>query len=244
MISVINLKKVYGHGNTAVHALKGVNLEIENGEFVAIMGRSGSGKSTLLHLLGLLDAQTDGEIYIENIDIAKLSEAQKATFRLEKLGYVFQEYSLIDELTILENVYLPSMCASRRNGNNYKKRAEELLTTVGLGARLNHYPREASGGEQQRVAIARALMNNPRILFADEPTASLDAISSRIVLELFATLNKELGQTIVMVTHEPEDEKYVNRVVMLSDGFIEKEKDSLIANLKLGILSSMRSTAN
>jgi putative ABC transport system ATP-binding protein len=244
MISVINLKKVYGHGNTAVHALKGVNLEIENGEFVAIMGRSGSGKSTLLHLLGLLDAQTDGEIYIENIDIAKLSEAQKATFRLEKLGYVFQEYSLIDELTILENVYLPSMCASRRNGNNYKKRAEELLTTVGLGARLNHYPREASGGEQQRVAIARALMNNPRILFADEPTASLDAISSRIVLELFATLNKELGQTIVMVTHEPEDEKYVNRVVMLSDGFIEKEKDPLIANLKLGILSSMRSTAN
>jgi putative ABC transport system ATP-binding protein len=224
LISVTGLKRVYGHGSIAVHALKGVNLEIKSGEFVAIMGRSGSGKSTLLHLLGLLDTQTEGKIFIENTDIGKLSEAQKATFRLEKLGYVFQEYSLIDELTILENVYLPSMCASRRNGNNYKKRAEELLTTVGLEARLNHYPREASGGEQQRVAIARSLMNNPRILFADEPTASLDAISSTIVLELFTRLNKEQGQTIVMVTHEPEDEKYVNRVIMLSDGLIETGK--------------------
>jgi putative ABC transport system ATP-binding protein len=221
VIKVVNLTKVYGHGSVAVHALKGVNLKIENGEFVAVMGRSGSGKSTLLRLLGLLDAPTDGEIYIENADIGKLPEAQKAAFRLGKLGYVFQEYSLIDELTILQNVYLPSMCASQRNGNNYKKRAGELLATVGLGERLNHYPREVSGGEQQRVAIARSLMNNPRILFADEPTASLDAFSSRIVLELFTRLNKELGQTIVMVTHEPEDEKYVDRVITLSDGLIE-----------------------
>lgn len=218
MIKVGNLTKVYGHGTTEIHALKGISIEVSSGEFVAIMGRSGSGKSTLLHILGLLDTPTDGEIYIDDTNILKLSDPAKARFRLERLGYVFQEYSLLAEMTLLENVYLPALSLGREK--EYRKRAVELLETVGLEKRMKHYPDEASGGEQQRAAIARALVNKPRILFADEPTANLDMASARVVLELFSRLNQELGQTIVMVTHEPEDEKYVNRVVWLKDGLI------------------------
>jgi len=220
MIVVNNLHKIYGHGSAATHALKGINLEVYPGEFIAIMGRSGSGKSTLLHILGLLDTPTHGEFFIEGKDMLKLTEAEKARFRLEKLGYVFQEYSLLPELTILENVYVPALSLGREN--NHKKRAIEFLEIVGLGERLKHYPNQVSGGEQQRAAVARALINRPKILFADEPTASLDLTSSRVVLELFRKLNKELGQTIIMVTHEPEDEKYVDRVVWLKDGLVEK----------------------
>ena len=223
MIKVKDLRKIYGKGLTSVHALKGINLEVEPGEFVAIMGRSGSGKSTLLHLLGLLDKPTSGEIHIEGSDVLRLSQGERARFRLEKLGYVFQEYSLLGELTALENVYLPAHSLSLAWQNNYKKRAAELLETVGLGERLKHYPNELSGGEQQRVAIARSLINRPSILFADEPTASLDDTSAEVVLQLFRRLNKDLGQTIVMVTHEPEDEKYVDRVIWLRDGLVEKE---------------------
>jgi putative ABC transport system ATP-binding protein len=200
MISTRDLHKIYGHGATATHALRGVDIEIRHGEFVAIMGRSGSGKSTLLHILGLLDKPSIGEIYIDEQDILKLSDEQKAIFRLNKLGYVFQEYSLISEMNILENVYLPALCLGRENG--YKTRAKEILETVGLEHRLTHYPNEVSGGEQQRAAIARALINRPSILFADEPTASLDIASAKTVLSLFKRLNKELQQTIVMVTHE------------------------------------------
>lgn len=195
-------------------------MEVGRGDFIAIMGRSGSGKSTLLHLLGLLDAPTSGDIFIDGEDTARLSESEKARFRLERLGYVFQEYSLLPEMTILENTYVPALCLN--HGNDFRKRARELLEIVGLKERLGHYPGEVSGGEQQRAAIARALVNRPRILFADEPTASLDVTSAQVVLELFTKLNAELGQTIVMVTHEPEDEKYVDRVVWLKDGLIEK----------------------
>lgn len=221
MIEVKNLQKVYGHGRTATTALKGVDIEVKPGEFIAIMGRSGSGKSTLLHILGLLDMPTGGELKIDGKEVLKLSEGERARFRLEKLGYIFQEYSLLEEMTILENVYLPALCLEREN--SYRKRAVEMLETVGLGERMKHYPNEVSGGEQQRAAIARALINRPKILFADEPTASLDVTSANIVLELFRKLNKELRQTIVMVTHEPEDEKYVDRVIWLKDGLVEKE---------------------
>ena len=221
MISVKNLHKIYGHGSAATHALKGIDMEVGVGEFVAIMGRSGSGKSTLLHILGLLDVPASGDILIDQKNVLKLNEGEKARFRLEKLGYVFQEYSLLPEMTILENVYIPAVCLGSENG--YRKRASELLEIVGLGERLKHYPNEVSGGEQQRASIARALINQPKILFADEPTASLDMASARIVLELFRKLNREMEQTIVMVTHEPEDEKYVDRVIWLKDGLVEKE---------------------
>ena len=239
MIEVKNLQKVYGQGPLATHALKGINMRVKPGEFVAIMGRSGSGKSTLLHILGLLDMPTDGEVHIEGKDILKLSEQERARFRLEELGYVFQEYSLIGEMTILENVYLPALCLAQVR--DYRKRAMEMLTTVGLEERLTHYPNEVSGGEQQRAAIARALINNPKILFADEPTASLDAASAKVVLELFKRLNKDLKQTIVMVTHEPEDEKYVDRVIWLKDGLIletSPQYDKIPLNLEGAYLLS------
>ena len=225
MIRTIKLTKIYGHGAGATHALRGVDIAIHDGEFVAIMGRSGSGKSTLLHLLGLLDVPTSGEIYIDNVNVLKLSDRDKARFRLERLGYVFQEYSLIGELTALENVYLPALCLNK--GNGYKKYATEMLEIVGLGDRLSHCAGELSGGEQQRVAIARSLINKPGILFADEPTASLDVESSLTVLKLFKTLNRKLRQTIVMVTHEPDDEVYVDRVIRLSGGRIDGEKGQL-----------------
>jgi putative ABC transport system ATP-binding protein len=219
MIKVENLHKIYNKGQNATQALKGVSLEVNSGEFVAIMGRSGSGKSTLLHLLGLLDAPTEGEIMIDNRNVLKLSNEEKARFRLSELGYVFQEFSLISEMTMLENVYIPAVCLAQEN--HYRQRAKDMLSTVGLGERLNHYPNEVSGGEQQRAAIARSLINKPKILFADEPTASLDGASAKIVLELFKKLNQDLKQTIVMVTHEPEDKKYVDRVIWLKDGLIE-----------------------
>lgn len=220
MIKVTNLHKIYGQGATAVHALKGIDLHVKRGEFVAVMGRSGSGKSTLLHMVGLLDRPTRGEVLIEGMDVGRLSSEQKSAFRLERLSYVFQEYSLVSELTILENVYLPALCLNQKD---CKRRATELLESVGLSHRLKHYPNAVSGGEQQRAAIARALINRPRILFADEPTASLDMTSAGVVLGLFKSLNKEFGQTIVMVTHEPQDRDYVDRVIWLKDGEIETE---------------------
>jgi putative ABC transport system ATP-binding protein len=221
VIKVVDVHKIYGKGTTATHALKGISLEINTGEFVAIMGRSGSGKSTLLHLLGLLDAPTRGEIYLDDTNVLKLSSEKQAQFRLSQLGYVFQEFSLISEMNLLENVYLPAVGLAKQN--HYRQRATDMLVRVGLGERLTHYPNEISGGEQQRAAIARALINQPKILFADEPTASLDVTSARVVLELFKSLNRELKQTIVMVTHEPEDKKYVDRVIWLKDGLLENE---------------------
>lgn len=221
MIKVVNLKKTYT-GRVPTPALKGVSFEIKKGEFVAIMGRSGSGKSTLLHQLGLIDTPTEGQILLDDIDVLRLSDSDKTLYRLKNLGYVFQEYALIAELTALENVYLPALALE---GNCNQERAKEMLEVVGLGERLDHYPNEISGGEQQRVAVARALINKPKILFADEPCANLDSISSKVVLELFRKLNKELGQTIVMVTHEPEDEKFVDRVIWIKDGLIEEKGD-------------------
>jgi len=222
MIKVDNLQKTYP-GKVPTPALKGVTFNVKEGEFIALMGRSGSGKSTLLHQLGLLDTPTGGSILIDNQDVLALSETEKSYFRLASLGYIFQEYALISEFTALENVHLPAMTLNDDH-EIHKKRAREFLERVGLGDRLDHYPSELSGGEQQRVAIARALINNPKVLFADEPTANLDTGSSRTVLELFKKLNKELKQTIIMVTHEPEDKKYVDRVIWLSDGLIGKEK--------------------
>ena len=217
MIKVENLVKTYP-GEIPTLALRGVSLDIAEGEFVALMGRSGSGKSTLLHQLGLLDIPTSGSVLINKLDVLKLSDTERTKFRLQYLGYVFQEYALIAEFTALENVSFPAMALG---DNSAKERAVHLLDLVGLKERMNHYPSEMSGGEQQRVAIARSLINNPKVLFADEPTANLDTVSSEVIFKLFQKLNKELKQTILVVTHEPEDKKYVDRVVWLRDGVIE-----------------------
>jgi putative ABC transport system ATP-binding protein len=219
MIEVIDLYKTYGRGAVATRALNGVNLNVRPGEFLAIMGRSGSGKSTLLHILGLLDSPTRGRLLVQGRDMLRLTESERARFRLEEFGYVFQEYSLLPGMTILENVCVPAIGLGK--GTDVKRRAVDLLQVVGLGERLKHQAGEVSGGEQQRAAIARALINQPRILFADEPTASLDLASSSTVLQLFRKLNKERGQTIVMVTHEPDDSQYVDRVVWLKEGRVE-----------------------
>lgn len=223
MIELTNLHKVYGRGQAATHALKGVDLFVDHGEFVAVTGRSGSGKSTLLHIMGLLDAPTRGEFRIQGTNMLQLSDADEARFRLAECGYVFQEFSLLPGMTVLENVYVPALGLGRSNG--FKKRAIDLLHTVGLGHRLKHDPTELSGGEQQRAAIARALINEPRILFADEPTASLDLASARVVLDLFKRLNEDLGLTIVMVTHEPDDAQYVDRIIWLKDGRLADSRD-------------------
>ncbi|HVM77240.1 MAG TPA: ABC transporter ATP-binding protein [Candidatus Paceibacterota bacterium] len=221
MIKAENLKKIYP-GKIPTPALKGVTFEVQRGEFWMLTGRSGAGKSTLLHQLGLLDRPTEGALYLNDVDVTKLDELQRTEFRLRNLGYVFQEYALIIELTALENVYLPDMAAGTLP-EHYRKHAAELLTLVGLGDRVDHYPNELSGGEQQRVAIARSLINNPKILFADEPTANLDSQSAKTVLELFAKLNKELGQTIILVSHEPEEVRtYVDKIIWMNDGLIEK----------------------
>lgn len=223
IIATRNLSRTYIMGKVQVQALNNVTLDIKRGEFAAIMGKSGSGKSTLLHQLGLLDTPTEGEIVIDGVEVSGLSESERTRFRLEKFGYVFQEYAILHELTALENVYLPAMTLGMSKDECAIK-GMDALKKVGLDERAHHRPRELSGGEQQRVAIARAIINKPKILFADEPTANLDSVSSRQILELFRALNRDIGQTILMVTHELEDEEFVDRVIWLADGeVVERE---------------------
>ena len=219
MIVAENLTRVYTMGRVEVHALAGVSLEVAKGEFVGIMGASGSGKSTLLHILGLLDRPTSGSVTIDGVDVLALSDHQRTLFRLNRLGYVFQDYALIGELTALENVYLTSLVSGAPK-DEYIERSADILRQVGLGGRTDHRQSELSGGEQQRVAIARALMNNPSILLADEPCANLDSQTSKSILDLFARLNEELDQTILMVSHEEWHKEYFCRVVTLRDGVI------------------------
>jgi putative ABC transport system ATP-binding protein len=219
IIVVKNLHKTYQE-EVPLHVLKGVSFSVKEGEFVAIMGRSGSGKSTLLHQLSLLDNPDEGEIIVEQQELAALSDSEKTKFRLQHFGYVFQEYALLPEFTAIEAVSLP-LILQHYPMKESRQRARKMLELVQLGDRANHFPSEMSGGEQQRVAVARALINNPKILFADEPCANLDSETSAVILDLFQKLNKELGQTVILVTHEPEDEKYVDRVIHMKDGILQ-----------------------
>ena len=206
-----------------VHALKNVSFEVGRGEFIAIMGPSGSGKSTLLHQLALLDTPTSGRISLDKIDVSRLPDHKKTDFRLRHLGYVFQEYALIPELNAIENTFLPLLLLGVKR-REYLDISGRMLDTVGLSGRLSHLIHQLSGGEQQRVAIARALVNKAKILFADEPCANLDTENKGIVLRLLRRVCDELGQTILMVTHEPEQREFTDRVLYFRDGRLEKEE--------------------
>ncbi|HDJ96594.1 MAG TPA: ABC transporter ATP-binding protein [Candidatus Aenigmarchaeota archaeon] len=220
VIECKNVWKIYNPYTPAeVKALRGVNLSVKRGEFIAIMGSSGSGKSTLLHCIGCLDTPTRGKILIEGVDVSKLDEKELALLRRYKIGFVFQFFNLISNLTALQNVELPMVFAGVSQ-NKRRERAIELLKMVGLGKRLNHKPNELSGGEQQRVAIARALANNPSIILADEPTGNLDSRSGEEVMNIFVELNKNEGRTILIVTHEPYIAKKAKRIVKIKDGRI------------------------
>ena len=220
MIEITDLRKIYQMGNVEVKALDGVTLTIEKGEFLGIMGPSGSGKSTLLHMLGLLDIPTSGKIVIDGMDISRFTDFEKTMFRLYKLGYVFQDYALVPDLTVMENVSLPAMLRSDRTEEQTKKDSFSILQKIGLCDRREHLPRELSGGQQQRVSVARAMVNKPDILFADEPCANLDTENSRMVLDLFHEINESMHQTIVMVSHEDWHKDYFHRIVRMRDGRI------------------------
>jgi len=216
MLEIHNLTKIYRTGSVEFRALDDVSFTVPTGDMVCIMGKSGSGKSTLLRQLGLLDRPTSGEIILDDISVAKLSDDITSTLRLERLGYIFQEYALLAELTAHENVFLPGMMLSNE-GIDYEKRAKDLLEMVGLKEKMHHYPKELSGGQQQRVAIARALINNPQVIFADEACANLDTISSKLVMDTLVNLNKDMKVTIVFVSHDPDDKQYARNLVVLSD---------------------------
>jgi len=220
MIEITDLRKIYRMGNVEVRALDGVTLNIEKGEFLGIMGPSGSGKSTLLHMLGLLDLPTSGRIVIDDMDISRFTDYEKTMFRLYKLGYVFQDYALVPDLTVMANVSLPAMLRKDRTEEQTKKDSFSILQKIGLCDRRDHLPRELSGGQQQRVSLARAMVNKPDILFADEPCANLDTENSRVVLELFKEINESMHQTIVMVSHEDWHKEYFHRIVRMRDGRI------------------------
>jgi putative ABC transport system ATP-binding protein len=222
IIEVLDLEKTYHMGDVGVQALKGVSFSVKRGEFVGIMGYSGSGKSTLLHMVGLLDAPSAGSILIDGLDVLSLSEQEKTMFRLNRFGFVFQDYALVQELTALENVILPSV-AMGIPLERCMESGSEVLSDVGLGERTEHLPSMLSGGEQQRVAVARAIVNKPDILFADEPCANLDTVNSKHVLELFREINREKEQTVMMVSHEEWHMEYFDRLIRLKDGIIEED---------------------
>jgi putative ABC transport system ATP-binding protein len=220
MIKLTGVVRTYPMGKTQVQALRGLDLEIAQGEMVAIMGPSGSGKSTLMHLIGGLDLPNEGRVLLGDLDISRQNGDHLAELRGKRVGFVFQTFNLIPTLSALENVELP-MIFQRVPRRERRKRAQNLLEQVGLGERLHHKPMELSGGEQQRVALARALVNDPQILLADEPTGNLDSQSGAEIMRLLKSLNGEEGMTVIVVTHDPEIARYADRIVRIRDGQVQ-----------------------
>ncbi len=219
LIKLENIKKSYPLGDEMLEILKGISLEINAGEFVAIMGPSGSGKSTLMNILGCLDKPTSGRYFLDNKEVGTLENDDLATIRNQKIGFVFQGFNLLSRTSALENVELPMVYAGVPDFERHKK-AIKALKAVGLEKRMDHQPNQLSGGQQQRVAIARALVNEAPIIFADEPTGNLDTKTSVEVMELFTKFNKELGRTIILVTHEEDIAMYADRIIKVVDGEI------------------------
>lgn len=222
IISAKNIRRSFGKDTLITHVLRGVDVTVAEGEFVAIMGKSGAGKSTLMYQLSVLDTPTSGELLVDNTDVINMSEKERTTFRLNTLGYVFQDYALVPDLSSRENVMMPLLMRGE-NWEKASKKADEALDDVGLVGKYPNLPAELSGGEQQRVAIARAIASTPKIIFADEPTANLDSVSSKQIIDLITEINHR-GQTVVMVTHEREYALSANRILHMEDGVIVLEE--------------------
>lgn len=225
LIQTQELIKVYYFGEVEVHALRGVSLSVERGEFVAIMGPSGSGKSTFMNILGFLDQPTKGQYLLEGINGEHLSRDELAEIRNQKIGFVFQGFNLLARTSALENVELP-MIYARTSTSKRKEMAQKALSAVGLEGRGHHHPSQLSGGEQQRVAIARALVNQPSIILADEPTGNLDSKTSVEIMTIFQRLNRDLGITIIMITHEPDIALYAKRDIHFKDGLVVDDREN------------------
>ena len=221
LIDLRNINKTYRNGDQELKVLKNINLTVEEGEFVAIMGPSGSGKSTLMNIIGMMDRPSTGEYFLENEDVANLGDKKLAKVRNNQIGFVFQQFFLLSKLNALQNVELPLIYAGASQGSR-KNLAKQYLEKVDLGTRMTHLPSELSGGQKQRVAIARALVNNPSIILADEPTGALDTKTGEQIMELLTELNAE-GKTIIMVTHEPEIAAYAKRQIVIRDGVISSD---------------------
>jgi putative ABC transport system ATP-binding protein len=219
IIKATNIRRTFTEGEVVTHVLKGIDVSVEQGEFVAIMGKSGAGKSTLMYQLSVLDEPSEGEVIIDGVNIIELDEAGRTAFRLNTLGYVFQNYALVPDLSAEENVMIPLLMRGIA-WEEARKTAQAAIDGVGLPGKYKNLPAALSGGEQQRISIARAIAGKPKILFADEPTANLDSVSGRLIIDLITSLNRDFGQTVVMVTHEAEYATGCNRVIKMEDGLI------------------------